>query len=78
MLAISTAVVSANAGTGTDASALLDGFRPAIAVVTGIAAIGLVVAFIGARIAVRAEPDPVVAPIALEAAQEPLPEREAA
>jgi MFS family permease len=78
VLAITTAVVSANAGTGTDAAALLDGFRPAIAVVTGIAAIGLVVAFIGARIAARAEPAPVAAPSALEAAQEPLPEREAA
>jgi MFS family permease len=76
VLAISTAVMSANAGSGAGAEALLDGFQPAIAVVTGIAAVGLVVAFVGARIAARAAP--VAAPIALDPAPEIVPEREAA
>jgi MFS family permease len=46
-LAISTAVISANSGGATHGAALLDGFQPAIGVVTGISAIGLVVALTG-------------------------------
>ena len=45
-LAIVTAVVSANTS-GTDAASMLDGFRPGIAVVTAIAALGLAVAVAG-------------------------------
>jgi MFS family permease len=48
-LAIVTAVVSANAGSGTDPSALLDAVRPAIGVVTAVSAIGLVIAIVGTR-----------------------------
>jgi hypothetical protein len=40
-------VVSAGTGGGTDAASLLDGFRPGIAVVTAIAAVGLAVAAAG-------------------------------
>src|ERR671925_682856 len=46
-LAIVTAAVSANSGPGADAASMLDGFRPAIAVVTGIAVIGLAIALAG-------------------------------
>ena len=46
-LAIVSAVVSAGTGGGTDAASLLDGFRPGIAVVTAIAALGLTVAVAG-------------------------------
>jgi hypothetical protein len=52
-LAVVTAVVTANSGSGGDPSALVDGLRPAIGVVTGVAALGLVVAIAGARIAAR-------------------------
>ena len=45
-LAIVTAVVSANT-TGTDGASMLDGFRPGIAVVTAIAALGVAVAAVG-------------------------------
>jgi MFS family permease len=77
VLAIVSAVVSANAGAGAGGAALLDGLRPAIAVVTGIAAVGLLVAFAGVRIAERRTPV-AAAPVALEPAAEPVPEREAA
>jgi MFS family permease len=40
-LAIITAVVSAQAGDATDATSLLDGYRPAVAVSAGIALLGL-------------------------------------
>jgi MFS family permease len=77
VLAIVTAVVSANAGAGAEGAALLDGLRPAIAVVTGVAAIGLVVAYAGVRIAERAT-SAAAAPVPLEAAADSAPEREAA
>jgi MFS family permease len=77
VLAIVTAVVSANSRAGADGAALLDGIRPAMAVVTGIAAIGLLVAFAGVRIAQRAAPV-AAAPVVLEATAEPVPERKAA
>jgi sugar phosphate permease len=78
VLAVVTAVVSANAGSGTEATALLDGLRPAIAVVTGIAALGLVVAFAGTRIAAARRAPLAAAPPAIETVTEPVPEREAA
>jgi predicted MFS family arabinose efflux permease len=56
-LAISTAVISANSGGATQGAALMDGFQPAIAVVTGIAAIGLVVALTGTRLLRGREPE---------------------
>jgi EmrB/QacA subfamily drug resistance transporter len=77
-LAIVTAVVSANSGSGADAASLLDGLRPAIAVVTGIAVVGLAVALAGTRLA-RARPaEAVAAPVPLEPARETIIERDAA
>jgi len=57
---------------------LLDGFRPAIAVVTGVAALGLVVALTDTRLFARAEKvlEPVVLPA--EPVAEAAVEREAA
>src|SRR5919108_1861472 len=78
-LAIVTAVVSANSGSGADAASLLDGFRPAIAVVTGIAVIGLAIALAGTRLA-RARPaelSPAPATV-VEALPERLNQRDAA
>jgi EmrB/QacA subfamily drug resistance transporter len=76
-LAVVTAVVTANSGSGGDASALLDGFRPAVGVVTGVAALGLVVALAGARIAaLRARGAEEGAPV--EAIPEVVVERDAA
>jgi MFS family permease len=75
-LAISTAVISANSGGATQGAALLDGFQPAIAVVTGISAIGLVVALTGTRLLRGREPELALA--TAEAAPEAVPEREAA
>jgi MFS family permease len=76
-LAIVTAVVSANTGAATDAASVLDGFRPAIAVVTAVAALGLAVALAGTGLTrARRRLEPVVLPV--EAAPEALPEREAA
>jgi EmrB/QacA subfamily drug resistance transporter len=49
VLAVVSAVVTSQTGSATDASSLLDGFRPAIAVTTLVAALGLVVAFSGIR-----------------------------
>jgi len=75
-LAISTAVISANSGGATEGPALLDGFQPAIAVVTGISAIGLVVALTGTRLLRRREPE--LVPVAVEQLPDPAFEREAA
>jgi MFS family permease len=75
-LALSTAVISANSGGATQGAALLDGFQPAIAVVTAISAIGLVVALTGTRLLRRRQPELALA--TAEAAPEPVPEREAA
>jgi predicted MFS family arabinose efflux permease len=68
-LAIVTAVVSSNTGTGGDAASLLDGFRPGLAVVTAIAALGLTVAIAGVLREGRERG---------LAAAEPVPGREAA
>jgi MFS family permease len=75
-LAISTAVISANSGGATQGAALMDGFQPAIAVVTGIAAIGLVVALTGTRLLRGRQPELAIA--TAEAGSEPAIEREAA
>jgi MFS family permease len=56
-LAISTAVISANTGGAMQGPALMDGFRPAIAVVTAIAALGLVTALTGVRLLRSREPE---------------------
>jgi EmrB/QacA subfamily drug resistance transporter len=75
-LAIVTAVVSANSG-GAD-GALLDGLRPAIGVVTGVAALGLIVALAGTRALWSRRPELAVAPAEGGGPPEALPEREAA
>jgi MFS family permease len=75
-LAISTAVISANSGGATQGAALIDGFQPAIAVVTAISAIGLVVALTGTRALRRRRPELAIA--TAEAGPEAVPEREAA
>jgi MFS family permease len=69
VLAVVTAVVSANA----DAGSLVDGFRPAIAVVTGVAVLGVAIALSGL---VRREAPAAAEPVRLE--RLPEPEREAA
>jgi MFS family permease len=46
-LAIVTAVVSSNTGSGTDAASLLDGFKPGLAVVAAVSVLGLTVALAG-------------------------------
>jgi MFS family permease len=56
-LAISTAVISANTGGATEGAALLDGFRPAIEVVTAISALGLISALTGVRLLKARQPD---------------------
>jgi MFS family permease len=56
-LAISTAVISANTGGATQGPALMDGFQPAIAVVTAIAALGVVSALTGVRLLRSREPE---------------------
>jgi EmrB/QacA subfamily drug resistance transporter len=75
-LAISSAVISANSGGATQGAALLDGFQPAIAVVTAISALGLIAALTGVRLLRSREPD--IALAAAGAESEAVPEREAA
>lgn len=75
-LAISTAVISANSGGATQGAALLDGFQPAIGVVTGISAIGLVVALTGTRLLRGRQAELAIAPA--EPVTEVALEREAA
>jgi MFS family permease len=70
-LAIVTAVVSANTGTGGDAASMLDGFRAGLGVVTAISVLGLGVASAGVALGAR-ERRLAVAPLPAE------PEREAA
>jgi hypothetical protein len=48
-LAVVTAVVASNTGTGTDATSIINGFRPGILVAASIALLGLVVALTGLR-----------------------------
>jgi len=47
VLAVVSAVVSSHAGDGSDPLALLEGFRPAIGVVTGVATVALLIALTG-------------------------------
>ena len=75
-MAIWTAVMGANSGGATQGAALLDGFQPAIAVVTAISAIGLVVALTGTRLPRRRHPELAIA--TAEVAPEPVQERKAA
>jgi MFS family permease len=75
-LAVSTAVISANSGGATHGAALLDGFQPAIGVVTGISAIGLAVALTGLGLLRSRTPELAVAQV--ETVPEALTEREAA
>jgi len=62
-LAIVTAVVTSHTGTGTSPQAVLDGFRPGIAVAAGIGLFGLLVSLAGvvserrARVAAIENPD---------------------
>jgi hypothetical protein len=56
-LAISTAVISANTGGATQGPALMDGFQPAIAVVTAISALGVVSALTGVRLLRSRQPE---------------------
>lgn len=81
VLAITSAVVTANTGTAADAASVLDGFRPALAVVTGVAALGLIVALAGTGLArVLTGRSPAVA-VAVEGAGEAeveIEQREAA
>jgi MFS family permease len=58
VLAIVSAVVTSETGSATDAASLLDGYRPALAVVTLVAGLGLLVALIGT---VRRRPEPAMA-----------------
>ena len=76
-LAISTAVISANSGGATHGAALLDGFQPAIGVVTAISAIGLVVALTGLGV-LRSRTAELAHVPAVEAVPEGMAEREAA
>ena len=47
VLAVVSAVVTSQTGSATDAASLLDGYRPALAVVTLVAALGLIVGLTG-------------------------------
>ena len=60
VLAVVSAIVTSETGAATDAASLLDGFRPALGVVTLVAVIGLIVALTGMRWQ-RREPAPVMA-----------------
>jgi MFS family permease len=76
-LAIATAVISSNSGGATQGAALLDGFQPAIGVVTAISAVGVVVALTGTRLVRKRQPELALA-TAADVEPEALPEREAA
>jgi MFS family permease len=75
-LAISSAVISANSGGATEGAALMDGFQPAIAVVTAISALGLVAALTGTRLLRGRQPELALATAQAEA--DSLAERDAA
>jgi MFS family permease len=74
-LAISSAVISANSGGATQGAALMDGFQPAIGVVTAISALGLIAALTGTRLLRGRQPE---LALATAQAEESVPEREAA
>ncbi|MFJ1706460.1 MFS transporter [Kitasatospora sp. NPDC088346] len=56
VLAVTTAVITAGSGGGESPQAQLDGYRPALLLVTGIAALGLLVALLGAALERRPKP----------------------
>jgi hypothetical protein len=55
------AIVTALTGSATDAASLLDGYRPALGVVTLVAALGLIVALTGVGASRRRAPVPALA-----------------
>jgi predicted MFS family arabinose efflux permease len=59
-VSVVTAVVSSRTGGATDPASMLDGLRPAVGVVTGVAVIGLLVALSG-LIGIRREAVPILA-----------------
>ena len=61
VLALVSAVVTAQTGSATDAASLLDGFRPAVGLVTLVAMLGLLVALTGVTSARRTAPVPALA-----------------
>jgi sugar phosphate permease len=76
-LALTTAVITANTDGAMQGPALVDGFKPAIAVVTIISALGLVTALTGAGLRRAREPELALAP-AGDGAVERAEERKAA
>jgi hypothetical protein len=56
VLALVTAVISAGSGGGQSAHAQLEGYRPALLLVTGVALAGLVVTLVGAVLDRRKSP----------------------
>ncbi|MGW4382680.1 MFS transporter [Kitasatospora sp. NPDC004531] len=64
VLAVTTAVLTAGTGTGTDAHAQLAGYRPALLLVTGTTTLGLLIALAGALRGRRRKsvPEPVSVP----------------
>jgi MFS family permease len=58
VLAVVSAIVTSESGSATDAASLLDGYRPALAVVTLVAGLGLLVGLTGT---LRRRPEPVLA-----------------
>jgi predicted MFS family arabinose efflux permease len=58
VLAVVSAVVTSETGSATDAASLLDGYRPALGVVTLVAALGLLVGLTGT---LRRRPEPAIA-----------------
>ncbi|MFI6448691.1 MFS transporter [Kitasatospora sp. NPDC050543] len=62
VLAAATAVITAGSGGGESAQAQLDGYRPALLLVTGVALVGFVVAATGAAIDRRKRSIPVSVP----------------
>ncbi|MFD0276364.1 MFS transporter [Kitasatospora sp. NPDC127111] len=62
VLAVATAVITAGSGGGESASAQLDGYRPALVLVTAVALVGFVVAAVGAVLDRRKKATPVPVP----------------
>ncbi|GAA2748134.1 MFS transporter [Kitasatospora cinereorecta] len=62
VLAVTTAVITGGSGGGQSPQAQLDGYRPALLLVTGVALVGLVVTLVGAALARRRPAEPVAVP----------------
>jgi MFS family permease len=58
VLAVVSAIVTSQTGSATDPASLLDGYRPALVVVTLVAALGLLVGLVGT---LRSRPEPALA-----------------